>query len=199
MQLNMLKFDTQRLTNDFLDAVDKELDIVAQHAVEYMQQEISQIPNGPHYASRWNDNVKNAIKYTGMRTATSILKKVGIIDQDNLLVLNQALATNYGIGSTLSTDNPYLEEFEQSEYFNKARKSLGYTIVTRPGQYVYDYDLGTWYQSRAKSVYTLDWLYQYPSYFFENAMKLVQDEYDRVLERVFDRFDFSKYLITDSK
>jgi hypothetical protein len=192
----MLRFDVNRLIDDVKKIIDKKLDEVAQKAVEFMIYEIASLPDsGSHDsvgASEWRRDVINAIKFIGKVEGLEIIKQIGLIDVDEL-TLQRGLLISYGMGNALAQDNPYLQEYLSSEYYDPARD--GYGVYTRPGDMVFDYETGGWKPSTAKNRYEITNFWQNPSYFFDNAMRLIRSDFDRVIEEIGDSIDFATYLV----
>lgn len=190
-----LQFDKKRILSDFIQAIDLALNKVAETACEYMRFEIDKLPDsGSHEsvgASEWRKDVIDAIKFIGKNEGLRIIKEVGLINADEL-TLQRGLLVNYGMGRTSSKTNPYLEEYISSEYYDSNRG--GFSVYTRPGESVYDYETGGWKTSSAKSRYEIESFWQEPSYFFETALRFIYSDLESTIEKVFDEFNFGSYL-----
>ncbi len=191
----MLKFNTQKLIKDLMKEIDKELDKVAKSAVEYMVYEIASLPERGSHDSvgdpEWRRDVIESLKFVGKIQGLNVIKQIGLINA-NELQLNRALLINYGMGKSLFTKNPYLQEYLSSEYYDSNRN--GFKVYTRPNEMVYDYHTGSWKRSTANSRYEIENFWQNPSLFFENGLRLVQYDFNKAIETVIDKFNFSKYL-----
>lgn len=194
----MLSFDSKRCVSDFLAAIDRELDIVARHGVEYMVYEIGKTLGSKTIGGKteWKQNVIEALKHRGQVQALKVIKEFGLIEPDEL-TLNQAFLVNYGTGHTTDTSHPHFDEYVRSAFFDATRQ--GMVIQTRPGELVYDYNTGDWKRSRSKTKRQLPQLHQLPSYFFENALAFIDQEFNDAIEKVIEEFDFSKYLTSSIK
>lgn len=194
----MLSFDTDKCIKDFLNAVDRELDIVAQHGVEYMIYEIGKTMGAERVGGRteWKQNVIDALKHRGRIKALGVVKEFGLIDPDEL-TMHQAFLVNYGTGKTTDTSHPYIEDYKSSLYYDTTRQNM--IVNTRPGEYIYDYNTGGWKLGASIEHAALPELYQYPTHFFENALAFIEDEFEGAIIKVLESFDFSKYLISSIK
>lgn len=192
----MLRFNYQRFMSYIMRKIDLELDKLSSHAVEMMQSKIESLPiSGSHDsngASNWRQQVKEAIKFKGYNESLNIIRKIGLVDSDELTT-NRALLINYGMGKTLYKDNPYLQEYLQSEYYDSNRD--GYGVYKRDGDQVYSYESGTWYTSTAKPKgEEIERFWQTPSLFFDTVMVEIQQEFNFLIDRIFDNVEFSQFL-----
>jgi hypothetical protein len=181
--------------------IDVELDKLSNYAVEKMKAKIESLPaSGSHDstgASNWRLQVKEAIKFKGYNESLNIIRKIGLVDA-NELTTNRALLINYGMGNTLYKDNPYLEEYKKSAYYYKKRDN--YNVYKRDGDQVYDYESGTWYTSTAKPKdEEIEVFWQTPSLFFDTIMVEIQQEFNFLIDRIFDNVDFSQFLESTNK
>jgi len=194
----MLSFDSTSFISDFLKEIDTELDVVAQHGVEYMIYEIGKNMNQDRIGGRteWKQNVIEAIKCRGKIQGLEVIKEFGLIDPDEL-TLHQAFLVNYGTGQTTDTNHPYMQDYMNSPYYDTTRNNM--VVNTRPNERIYDYNTGGWTQGKSKTKTSLPQLYQYPTHFFENALVYLNQEFENAIKNVLENFDFSKYLVSSVK
>lgn len=195
----MLQFDINRLINDVQEIIDKKLDEVAQKAIEFMIHEIGSLPqSGSHDAigaSDWRRDVIDAIKFTGKVEGLQVIKEVGLIDADEL-TQQRGLLINFGMGYSLYKQNPYLQEYLSSEYYDSKRR--GFSVYTRPGDSdIYDYETGGWKSndSAPSTRHEIKNFWQNPSLFFQTAMYFVKYDFEQVIEEISNSIDYAKYLV----
>jgi hypothetical protein len=196
----MLQFDIQSLTRDILKECERALKQIAEKAKQAMIYELSSHAGaGSHSstgASEWNRQVGEAINYIAANTASEAVVKVGLVnDQKNFDIMYKALLLNFGMGRTADIEgNPWIAEYLVSDAYNTNRADN--EVLTRPGERIYDLETGQWRESKAISVYEIEPYYQYPTYFFENGMRLIVGEFNMAIDSLLDGFDFSRYLKT---
>jgi hypothetical protein len=188
----MLQLDTKRLMKDLESELYKALERVAKNGVQYMIYELSSAPSIDSDIEEWKDDVTSALKFIGIAKANTIAVDFGLISPEEL-TLNRSLALNYGIGEYLDRNNPYLQEYLQSEYYNPSRDN--FKVYSRPGESFYDYSEGDFKESTATSRKELTFTKLQPIHFFENALPFVINDMNEEIQKVIDSFDFSKYLI----
>lgn len=191
----MIRINKPALMQAVLKQIALRLNKVASLAVEYMVGQINMIPDsGSHSstgASDWRADLQEAIKYKGINDGLHVLVNVGLIDADEL-TLNRGLLINYGMGKTLSRDNPYLEEYVSSEYYDQSRS--GYKVYTRPDEEIYDYEYGSTYIGVTSPKVEIENFYQEPSEFFEVGMEAIKDDFWRILNSPLEGIDLSQFV-----
>lgn len=189
----MLQLDDKRLIKDLYSQLYKALEQVAKNGVAYMIGELGLTSTSNKEYEEWKLDVISAIKHIGVAKANEICVEFGILKQSDIATLSKALALNYGVGAVLDKNNPYLQEYMNSEYYNKSRD--GFKVYSRPGESYLDYDSGEMTMSKAEVRKELPFAKLHPIHFFENALTFVIPEMGRAVDDVIDNFDFSKYLI----
>lgn len=189
----MLQLDTNKLMNDLYSQLYKALEEVARHGVEYMIGELGLTPSTDADIELWKSDVASAIKYLGVAKANEVCVEFGVLKQNDIGIMSKSLALNYGIGESLDRNNPYLQEYMNSEYYNTSRD--GFKVYSRHGEYYLDYDSGEMVKSKASSRTELSFAKLNPIHFFENALTFVIPEMDRAIQDVINEIDFSRYLI----
>ena len=194
----MLQFDIPSLTKDILKECEKVLKVVAEKAKQAMIYELSSHAGAGFHtstgASEWNRQVGEAIDFIAVTTGMDTIVKVGLVNsQNDFDTMYKALLINFGMGRTADIENnPWIAEYLVSDVYNTNRQN--FEVLTRPGERIYDPEIGAWRTSNAKSVYEIEPFYQYPTHFFENGMRLVVSEFNTAIESLLDNIDFSKYL-----
>lgn len=191
----MIRINKPALMKAVIKQISLRLNKVASLAVEYMVGQISMLPDsGSHSstgASDWRTEVQEAITYKGTNDSLNVLVKIGLIDADEL-TLNRALLINYGMGKTLSRNNPYLDEYLTSEYYDQNRG--GFNVYTRPDEEIYDYEDGGTYIGITSPRVEITNFYQEASEFFEVGMEAIKDDYWRILNSPLEGIDISQFV-----
>lgn len=192
-----LDYDAEGCCRDILQECKRRLAIVSEKAKQAMIYELSSHAGagmGTTGRSEWNRQVGEAIDFVIELDTLGVMSKVGLINsQKDYDVMFKSLMLNYGSGSMMDiAENPWLAEYLVSDQWNSNREN--HEIMTRPNQTLYDLEEGVWRKSRAKSEYEIPQFSQPPTHFFENGLRLIQSEFNEVLETVLLNFDFSKYL-----
>lgn len=118
-----LKFDTENLLKEFLNNLEIEL----QFATDSWKQEALSKMRGIKFSHE-----KEQIKAEVDKAIQNESKKIVVFLKANAV----ALADSYGVGSLMTSDNPGLQEYMNSDRWNKARS--GKTIVGRKEGYYTD-------------------------------------------------------------
>lgn len=195
----MLQFNIPLMISDLKKFIGRELEVVAKLAEEFMIGEIASLPERGSIEAvgkpDWRRDVIDAIKFARQDTANEIVCRVGILDQNNENVLHKALLVEFGMGTKADwNSNPYIQEYLSSEYYDSKRG--GKQVFGRPGEYVYNPDSGDFELSTAKSNHEIEHYRQQGSFYFQNAMRLIRSDFQRVIEKVENEFDFGKYLVS---
>jgi hypothetical protein len=188
----MLQLDTKRLMRDLESELYKALERAAKNGVQYMIYELSSAPSIDSDIEEWKDDVTSALKFIGIARASEVAVDFGLISPEDL-TLHRALALDYGIGESLDRNNPYLQEYMNSEYYNPSRDN--FKVYSRPGEQYLDYETGLMKESTATSRKELAFAKLQPIHFFENALPFVINDMNEEIQKVIDSFDFSKYLV----
>lgn len=188
----MLQLDTKKLLKDLHSQLYKALEIVAKHAIQYMIYELSTVNSFDKDVTEWQRDVTDILKYIGIAKANEICIEFGLIKASELQTA-RALSLNYGIGEFLDRNNPYLQEYMNSEYYNKNRDN--FKVYSRPGESYFDYETGDWKQSNAISRTELPFVKLHPIHFFENTLVFIMPEMNKAIETTIENFDFGLYLI----
>jgi len=195
-----LSFDSARLINDIIKQLNIEMDLTAKILLEFMRGELSQThinSNNPDM-EEWKLNVIEALKFRSVSSAGQLVREVGILEQDDMGLMAQALSLEFGTGSKInSAANPWYGEFISSEYYHNSRN--GKEIWTLPGEDVFDPLSGTWSESNAVSRTSMDFMAQDPSLYwtniFGNSAIMAETYFNKGIDNAIARIDFSKYLI----
>ena len=121
--ISMLQFDKQRLADELL----KNLEIEFQSATDTWKNEALSKMRGIKFAHE-TEEIKAEVDKEIIRETNSIIVY--------LKANKVALADSYGIGSLMTSDNPGLKDYIESDAWNKARS--GKTIVGRKEEYYTD-------------------------------------------------------------
>jgi hypothetical protein len=195
-----LQFDDKRLINDIIKQLNIEMDATSKILIEFMIGELSQthINSNNEEMNEWRLNVIEALKFRSVASAGQLVREIGILDQGNEGLMAQALSLEFGTGSKInSTANPWYGEFISSEYYHDSRQ--GKNMWTLPGEDVFDPSTGLWYESKASSRTSMDFMAQDPTLYwtnvFGNSAIMAQTYFDKGIEKAIARIDFSNYLI----
>lgn len=198
----MLRVNKDLLIRDVHRMLDAEMNKVANVLIQYMIGEISQIPNSGSVDAvgkpDWRLDVIDALRYVSKSDANTILKDIGLINQNDDIVM-KAMIINYGMGDLADVwTNPYISEYYSSQYYHKERG--GMNVLGRKGKQVYDIDENEWFESTANHNKRIEHFHQIGSEFwskyFGNSASLAESAYLKAIDNVFDRIqaNFSKYL-----
>jgi len=195
-----LQFDSARLINDIIKSLNVEMDNTAKILIQFMIGELDGLTinkNNPDM-NEWKLNVIDALRFRTVATAGQIVKEIGILDQGNAGLMDEALSLEFGTGSSMDVkDNPWYSEFVSSEYYHSSRQ--GNEIWTLPGEQVFDPISGTWTESKAESRTTMDFMAQdgalYWTNIFGNSAIMAETYFNKGIDRAIARIDFSNYLI----
>lgn len=195
-----LQFDESRLINDIIKALNREMDTTARILIQFMIGELGELTINKNNIgmNEWKANVIEALKFRTVATTGMIVKEVGILDQNNIGLMDQALSLEYGTGSKMnSTANPWYDEFVGSEYYHNSR--VGKEIYTLPGEQVFDPISSTWQESNAKNRVTMDFMAQkgalYWTNIFGNSAIMAESYFNKGIDKAIASIDFSNYLI----
>lgn len=196
-----LKIDKQRFIRDLIKELEKQMNILGQEVVQLMRMNIALIPErGTTLAvghPTWRRDVSNALKtVTKMKTA-EIIQEFGIIDGTELQHF-RAFLIEYGMGYEMDFSNPFLSAYMNTSNFNTNRPP-NMTVLTRPGRSYFDPWTGGMTQSNAKTERPVYYFRQRPSHFMLNAIRMVEPNINKVIERTWNNMDLSKYLISTEK
>lgn len=146
-------------------------------------------------ASQWNRQVGDAIDFIAVSTGMEAIVKVGLVNsQNDFDVMYKSMLIDYGTGDMMSDANPFLNEYLSSDLYNSNRENR--VIRTRPGDQIYDPEIGSWRASNAKGEpYDIPQFSQPSTYFFENGMRLIVSDFNSAIDRFADSFDFGRFLI----
>ena len=188
-----------QLHNNFINVLisklSYQLTLLSNDISNKMKMEINNIPSSGSYssvgASEWRNNVQNYINFRIVDETMALVREIGLIEPD-LIILNQALLINYGMGTSLDRSNPYLNEYLNSAYYNKNRK--GFKVYTRPNEYVYDYETNSYYLSTSDERVEIPYFHQNPAHFFENGIIEIQQKINIILENIMDTIDISGFV-----
>jgi hypothetical protein len=195
-----MKVNTGGMIRAIINAINIKLETLSANITTQMKMNIDEIPiRGNHFAvgkPEWRQSVKSNLKHRLMSDTYTSIIEMGLFDVDEL-TLNRALLINYGMGKTLSSINPYLQEYLNSIYYDDNRG--GYEVYARPGELVYDYYSGTWIMSKADPKLghieiTSFWLHA--SYFYEHAVIEILPQLNYLLDEVINDIDLSSYVVT---
>ena len=195
-----IQFDSPRLINDIIKALNIELDLVSKILIEFMIGELDSLTvnkNNPGM-NEWKLNVIDALHYRAVATTGQLVREIGILNQTDEGLMAQALSLEFGTGSKIdSVDNPWYGEFISSEYYHDSRD--GNKIWTLPGEMVFDPGSGTWAESKAVSRTTMDFMAQAPSLYwtnvFGNSAIMAETYFNKGIDNAIESIDFSNYLI----
>ena len=196
----MLQFNEKALINDIIKSLNHEMDLVAKVLIQFMIGEIDGMTinkNNPSM-NEWKANVIEALKFRTVATTGMLVKEIGILQQDNPGLMDEALSLEYGTGSKMNTSaNPWYNEFLGSQYYHDSRQ--GNQIYTLPGEQVFDPESGTWAESRAENRTTMDFMAQQGSLYwtsiFGNSAIMAETYFNKGIDKAINSIDFSKYLI----
>jgi hypothetical protein len=191
----VLKINGQRLISDIMANLNVKLDSMAKYAEERMVGIIASLPDsGSHDsvgASDWRADVSDAIKYIAANESLMLVRKVGLIDADEL-TKQRGFLINYGMGVDYYKGNPFLDDYLASEYYDSKRG--GFNVYTRPGDEVYDYETGLWYDSTMKSRYEIERFHQNPSLWFTDVWIEIEEEFKALVLNALSGINFAEYL-----
>jgi len=193
-------FDEKRLINDVIKQLNIEMDIVAKILITFMIGELDELrinPNNPSM-NDWKAEVIEALNFRSVASAGSILKEVGILQQNNMGLMDMALSLEFGTGKLAKTsENPWFGEFLASEYYHTSRD--GMEITTLPGEMVFEPESNSWKESNATTPKPMNFLAQegamYWSNIFGNSAIMAQTYFNRGIDKAIESIDFSNYLI----
>lgn len=194
----MLQFNIPLLISDLKKIIGQKLDGVAKLAKEFMIGEIGLLPERGSIKSvgkpDWRRDVLDAINFVKADVGNEVIREVGIINQEDSNLMFKALLVEFGMGSEANWQvNPYIQEYLASEYYDSKRG--GKEVFSRPREYVYNPDSGEFELSEAKTRHEIPYFRQQGSFYFVNAMRLIQSDFWKVIDEVSSELDFSKYLI----
>lgn len=201
----MLQFDVSSLIRDILKECTLALKQVGEKAKQAMIYELSSHAGagaGTTGASQWNRQVGEAIDFIAENTTNEAIVKVGLVNsQNDFDTLYKSLLINYGTGSEMSRENPFLAAYLVSDMYNSAR---GNDILTRPNDEVYDPDQQRFVSASERPGANPERkmpekFSQPPTYFFENAMQRIVYDFNTIVEGILDNFNFSRYLKSTSR
>lgn len=155
-------------------------------------------------------NIDGFWRYSVEKTADAIVSVVG---NDNWY----AFISNYGSGSLMARDNPWLKEYMESEFFNPERLSAGMAVLSREGEYNspnYSDGMGTTTMQgkglkdkngnpanleNMSGKFSNGHSYKYftpqpPSYWLEHGMAVIEKRMFDVIQEVIDNFPAHNYL-----
>lgn len=195
-----IQFDEKRLINDIIRTLNIEMDIVAKVLIEFMIGELSMLrvnPNNPSMEA-WKLNVIDALKFRSISVAGQLVREVGILEQNNPGLIDEALSLEFGTGKLANTSaNPWFSEFLSSEYYHDSRQ--GMEIYSLPGEDVFDPESNTWKESNAENRVAMPFLAQegalYWTNIFGNSAIMAQTYFDKGIDNAISKIDFSNYLI----
>ncbi|MGE5438085.1 MAG: hypothetical protein ACM3O3_12805 [Syntrophothermus sp.] len=191
----MLKINSKKLTNYIAIKVKAQLDTLCEYSVERMRGIIDSFPDsGSHFstgASDWRRDVIDAIKWSFKDTRDGFLYQIGLIGAKELM-LNRGLLINYGMGKTLDQANPFLSEYVASKYYDAKRG--GFNVYTRPGELVYDYEYGDFYDSEAKTRVEIPSFYQEPLFWFTTVMIEMEHEFKAIVAGALDGVNLTQFI-----
>jgi hypothetical protein len=195
-----LQFNDSKLINDIIVALNREMDSVAMTLIEFMVGELGSMSinkNNPGM-EEWKANVIEAIKFRSVAVSGQVVKEIGILDQGNPGLMDEALSLEYGTGSKmLTSENPWYNEFLSSEYYHTSRQGL--FIYTLPGESVYDPVSNTWAESKATNRTTMDFMSQtgskYWTNIFGNSAIMAETYFNAGIDRAIASIDFGDYLM----
>lgn len=196
----ILQFDEKRLINDVIKNLNVEMDKTAKILIEFMIGELSMLrvnPNNPSM-EEWKLNVIDALKFRSISVAGQLVREVGILEQNNPGLMDEALSLEFGTGKLAKTsENPWFAEFLASEYYHDSRD--GMEITTLPGEMVFEPESNSWRESNAITPVAMPFLAQegamYWSNIFGNSAVMAETYFNQGIDRAIDRIDFSNYLI----
>lgn len=189
-----------RLRNNFVSVfiskLANELTILSSGIANAMKEEIQKLPESGSYdsvgASEWRREVMNSINFIIVDETMALVREIGLVGAD-ALTINRGLLINYGMGETLDTSNQYLQEYMATNKYDSKRQ--GFKVYTRPDEYIYDYETGTYYQSTAKTRQEIPYFHQNPAHFFENGIIELQQKLNLVIDNVINQIDISGFVL----
>ncbi|MBU3186653.1 hypothetical protein [Clostridium estertheticum] len=192
-----LSFDSTRLINDIIKALNIQMDLTAKILIEFMVGEVAGMSVNPEL-NPWKAAVIEALKFRSVATAGQIVREVGVLDQNDLGLMDMALSLEFGTGEQMdSTDNPWYQEFLSSEYYHASRQ--GQQIYSLPGEDVYDPLTNSWKESNADSRIAMPQFSQAGSLYwtniFGNSAIMAETYFNKGIDTAIDSIDFSNYLI----
>lgn len=188
-----------KLRNSFVSVLvsklSKELTILSSDIANVMKEEIQRLPDSGSYdstgASEWRKDVINNINFMIVDETMALVRDIGLVGADELTI-NRGLLINYGMGETLDVSNQYLQEYISTKMYDSKRQ--GFKVYTRPDEYVYDYETGTYYQSTAKTRKEIPYFHQNPAHFFENGIVELQQKLNLILDNIINQIDISSFV-----
>ena len=192
-----IQFDSAKLINDIIKALNVQMDITAKILIEFMVGEVAGMSVNPEL-NPWKSAVMEALKFRSVAVAGQLVREVGILDQNDLGLMDMALSLEFGTGEKMdSTDNPWYQEFLSSEYYHTSRQ--GQQIYSLPGEDVYDPLTNSWAQSNAESRVAMPQFSQEGSLYwtniFGNSAIMTETYFNKGIDTAIDSIDFSNYLI----
>lgn len=195
-----VSFDNKKFINDVIIAINVEMDKVAEILIQFMIGEISGMSTNAEDSdmSQWKLNVINALHWRAVASAGQIVREVGILDQSNPGLIDEALSIEFGTGTKMNDSaNPWYNEFLSSEYYHTSRQ--GKEIYSLPGEKVFDPESGTWADSTATNRVAMPQFAQegalYWTSIFGNSAIMAETYFNQAINKAIDSIDFSKYLI----
>jgi len=196
----ILQFEEQRLINDIIKELNISMDLVAKVLIEFMIGELAGLTINKNNSGMesWKADVIDALKFRTVAVAGQLVKEIGILDQSNAGLMDEALSLEFGTGSKInSSANPWYGEFVSSEYYHASRG--GNEMWTLPGEDVFDPESNSWKQSEASARTTMDFMAQEGSLYwtniFGNSAIMAETYFNKGIDRAIAKIDFSNYLI----
>lgn len=191
-----LFFDDQALLTDLTNTLVQAIQMVSEELMKYMQSSAD---------SKISSHFVNYVVYDAGANMIS-----SVVGNDHWI----AFLDNYGTGSEMSKQNPWLNEYIQSEYFNKDRLDNGMAIMARDGEYTTpDYKSGSGKVTKIGSnmrdsegnLVNLEKTinpntgtpYAVPRHaklWLENGMQYINKRFIDTINKALDNFNFNKYL-----
>ncbi|AAK79099.1 hypothetical protein BJV85_002872 [Clostridium acetobutylicum] len=194
-----VKIDEKRLINAIVIALNKKIDDVCKILIEFIVAEIYQSNAGN---PEWKNDVIQSIKFRSAVKSNALVREIGILNQ-NEGTIYKAMLENYGIGQKADIENnPYIEEYFNSSYYNKTRDNM--KIYSRPNEPIFDPDENAWKQSCAKSRYEIPAFSQGQegSHFWEDVFGassgLAESYFNEAILDAINSVNFADYLLVRS-
>jgi len=195
-----IKFDDEGMKKEIINYFTREMDKLVEHFKHLMISNIEDIPDRGSYSAvgalEWRQDVADNMSHNVKVYAHTIIAKAGLLyhysDDDNLL--KQALLINFGMGNLMSSANPFLKKYMNSNYYDNKRVSNN--VYTRPNEEVYDYESDSygWKLSTARTRHEIPYFRQSPSYFFDSVLAELDDEFERIVREFHLIVDLDKYV-----
>jgi hypothetical protein len=189
-----------KVRNSFVTVFIKKLSIeltkLSSEISNTMKEEIQKLPDSGSYdsvgATEWRKDVMNNINFAIVDETMTLVREIGLVGVD-ALTINRGLLINYGMGETLDVSNQYLQEYMATKMYDSKRQ--GFKVYTRPDEYVYDYETGTYYKSTADTRQEIPYFHQNPAHFFENGIIELRQRLELVIDNVINQIDISSFVL----